>query len=741
MPTKIFATQDNHIKENQTKTSVQSVPSGQEVYAYGYETNWDPECKSDQICTHHLTKTAHPRLPLETASPAESTSSVDSLGSAEATERSRSNRKDSPFYSTVVEPSSVRKDGVQGGTKPLQKTILAGCSGSQNKSRKRTNPLYALTRRLAETYELRNAQFQYNPRRNPKRALTRPSKPAKNDGYDNENNDYILRVGDVLGEGQEHGYRIIDLLGQGTFGQVVKCEKLKTKELFSVKVIKNKAAYLAQSSMEVEILKQLSQRINPDDQDSILKFEESFTHKNHLCIVFELLSVNLYELIKQNGFKGLSVDLVRVITAQLLDTLTLLQHAKLIHCDLKPENILLKRVDSPAIKIIDFGSACHDSNKMYTYIQSRFYRSPEVLLGIPYTYSIDMWSLGCVVAELFLGIPLFPGSSEYNQLTRITEMLGYPSAKMIRKARNPSRFFNKHDRGNGCFEYTIKSRDQYTQEQRKNEMHSKQYFPHNTLEDLILNFKGVSRANPTMSDEQIQLDIIKRHALIDFLKKILEIDPEKRLMPQEARMHPFITGENMSSYLPNTQPQTAISIPQAPEDAALKESTIIGENTEMRNRIQTNNTSQPNKANGEQSNYPLKKKYIASALNLINSIQSLEVAASNTPINSIPVFQKIRENGTKRQRDHKEHTKRELTDGRIAPNDPQAKSPENGVLSFGTGPQSTQSSNKHPTPKDNSAINITTKSYLKKDVSSSATAITSEAAFDLSRKEKLLEDC
>ena len=83
------------------------------------------------------------------------------------------------------------------------------------------------------------------------------------------------------------------------------------------------------------------------------------------------------------------------------------------------------RLQSPQIKVIDFGSACHERQTVYTYIQSRFYRSPEVLLGMSYTAAIDMWSLGCIAVELFLGLPLFPGTSEYNQLTRIIEMLGY----------------------------------------------------------------------------------------------------------------------------------------------------------------------------------------------------------------------------------------------------------------------------------------------------------------------------
>lgn len=77
------------------------------------------------------------------------------------------------------------------------------------------------------------------------------------------------------------------------------------------------------------------------------------------------------------------------------------------------------------MKIIDFGSACYEGQTIYSYIQSRFYRSPEVLLGIPYTAAIDMWSLGCIAAELFLGLPLFPGVSEFNQIGRIVDALGY----------------------------------------------------------------------------------------------------------------------------------------------------------------------------------------------------------------------------------------------------------------------------------------------------------------------------
>ncbi|CCO27079.1 dual-specificity tyrosine-(Y)-phosphorylation regulated kinase [Rhizoctonia solani AG-1 IB] len=132
-----------------------------------------------------------------------------------------------------------------------------------------------------------------------------------------------------------------NVLGQGTFGQVVKCQNIKTHEIVAVKVVKNKPAYFNQSMMEVTILELLNTTWDPNDEHHILRMRDQFIHKNHLCLVFELLSSNLYELIKQNQFGGLSTQLVKVFTAQLLDALTVLNEARLIHCDLKPENILL----------------------------------------------------------------------------------------------------------------------------------------------------------------------------------------------------------------------------------------------------------------------------------------------------------------------------------------------------------------------------------------------------------------
>ncbi|RUS14745.1 hypothetical protein BC937DRAFT_93400, partial [Endogone sp. FLAS-F59071] len=115
-------------------------------------------------------------------------------------------------------------------------------------------PVQALTAHIGTTYRLCNPSFRYSTANNPRRVLTKPSKGVKNDGCDNEDSDYILYVNDVLGSEEGQKYLILDVLGQGTFGQVVKCQNLKTQEIVGVKVVKNKPAYFNQSMMEVTIL-------------------------------------------------------------------------------------------------------------------------------------------------------------------------------------------------------------------------------------------------------------------------------------------------------------------------------------------------------------------------------------------------------------------------------------------------------------------------------------------------------
>jgi len=153
--------------------------------------------------------------------------------------------------------------------------------------------------------------------------------------------------------------------------------------------------------------------------------------------------MNLYHFLKFNRFQGLSMSLIKRFAVQILQALVLTQQNRVIHCDLKPENILLKNSNRSAIKVIDFGSSCLSDKKVYTYIQSRFYRAPEVILGMGYSCSIDMWSFGCILVELFTGYPVFPGDSELQQLLCIMEYLGVPSDEYLGKATRKKIFFEK----------------------------------------------------------------------------------------------------------------------------------------------------------------------------------------------------------------------------------------------------------------------------------------------------------
>uniref|UniRef100_A0A8C5JMV3 Homeodomain interacting protein kinase 4 n=1 Tax=Junco hyemalis TaxID=40217 RepID=A0A8C5JMV3_JUNHY len=204
----------------------------------------------------------------------------------------------------------------------------------------------------------------------------------------------------------------------GTFGQVIQGQCRSTGEMVAIKILKNCDHDGQIVKNELRLLQVLREG---DTKDShIIHFLESFSDTVWTYLVFELLQQNLFDFQKQNNFSPLPVRHIRTITAQVLVALVKLKELSIIHADLKPENIML--VDHARypfrIKLVDFGSAillpevCHVQEP---YIQTRFYRAPEILLGLPFCEKVDIWSLGCVMAELHLGWPLYPGNDEYDQ--------------------------------------------------------------------------------------------------------------------------------------------------------------------------------------------------------------------------------------------------------------------------------------------------------------------------------------
>ncbi|KPJ13245.1 Dual specificity tyrosine-phosphorylation-regulated kinase 2 [Papilio machaon] len=209
-----------------------------------------------------------------------------------------------------------------------------------------------------------------------------------NCGFDDENGSYNKQMHDHIA----YRYEILEVIGKGSFGQVIRALDHRTGDQVAIKIIRNKKRFHHQALVEVRVLDHL--RLKDKDQShNVIHMLDYFYFRNHLCISFELMSINLYELIKKNNYQGFSLSLIRRFASSLLRCLRLLEAENIIHCDLKPENILLKARGSSSIKVIDFGSSCYTHARVYTYIQSRFYRSPEVILGLQYGGPIDMWSM------------------------------------------------------------------------------------------------------------------------------------------------------------------------------------------------------------------------------------------------------------------------------------------------------------------------------------------------------------
>ncbi|KAL5119817.1 serine/threonine protein kinase, CMGC, dual-specificity [Pleosporales sp. CAS-2024a] len=341
-----------------------------------------------------------------------------------------------------------------------------------------------------------------------------------NFGYDDDRGDYNIVFGDHLA----YRYEVVDLLGKGSFGQVVRCVDHKTGGLVAIKIIRNKKRFHQQALVEVNILQKLREW-DPDNKHSMINFTQSFYFRGHLCISTELLGMNLYEFIKAHEFKGFSLRLIRRFCKQMLGSLILLKTQRVIHCDLKPENILLAHPLHSEIKVIDFGSSCFENEKVYTYIQSRFYRSPEVILGMSYGLPIDMWSLGCILAELLTGYPIFPGENEQEQLACIMEIFGPPEKHLIEKSSRKKLFFDSL----GKPRVTVSTKG------RRRRPSSK------TLQQAL-----------KCDDE----------AFLDFIARCLRWDPERRMKPDEATQHPFITGIRQSAR--QRQPLNGVSSTSSP---------------------------------------------------------------------------------------------------------------------------------------------------------------------------------
>jgi serine/threonine protein kinase len=158
------------------------------------------------------------------------------------------------------------------------------------------------------------------------------------------------------------------------------------------------------------------------------------------------VQANLYEFQKYNRDSGeapyFNCSRLQRIATQVLRSLAFMHSLSLLHCDLKPENILIRSYSRCLVKVIDVGSSCFMTDHLSSYVQSRSYRAPEVILGLPYDARIDIWSLGCILAELYSGYVLFQNDSLATLLARCVGILGPMPARM-RQGRHAHKYFTR----------------------------------------------------------------------------------------------------------------------------------------------------------------------------------------------------------------------------------------------------------------------------------------------------------
>jgi dual specificity tyrosine-phosphorylation-regulated kinase 2/3/4 len=236
------------------------------------------------------------------------------------------------------------------------------------------------------------------------------------------------------------------VFGRGAFGQVLKCFDHKTRDYVALKIVVNTPQMLVQGPAEVAVVSTLNDA-DPAGGSHIIRMLDTFRFRGHVCAVFEVLGDNLYEYVRRNGFRPLSMPVLRRVGRQMLQALAFTHGHDIVHCDMKPENVLIVPNSVPmSVKVIDYGSACRIGQKHFDYVQSRFYRAPEVILGLAYGPPMDIWSFGCILAELIIGQPLFAGDSEGNQLRLHMEVLGLPPHAIVSMAPRKAVHFASNGR-------------------------------------------------------------------------------------------------------------------------------------------------------------------------------------------------------------------------------------------------------------------------------------------------------
>lgn len=290
----------------------------------------------------------------------------------------------------------------------------------------------------------------------------------------------------------------------------------------AIKLIRSNETMFKAAQTEIQILKLLG-AADPTNHKHCIHLLRHFEYRNHMCLVFEPMEMNLRDLTRKFGRnKGINIKAVQLFTCQLLIALRHLRRNNVLHADIKPDNILINDKHNK-VKLCDFGSAMvMGENDVTPYLVSRFYRAPEVILGLKYEFGMDMWSIGCVVYELFTGRILFPGHTNNEMLKLMMEVKGAFTKKMLRKGA----FVEKHFENDQNMSFASMEDDPITKTK---------------VRRLIANPVAKSSFSQLLQrGGGDQADKVLVGQLADLLDRMMNLEPEKRIDPDAALKHPFV---------------------------------------------------------------------------------------------------------------------------------------------------------------------------------------------------------
>ena len=328
------------------------------------------------------------------------------------------------------------------------------------------------------------------------------------------------------GESVGERYEVLKDVGIGTFGRVVECWDRFEKRKVAIKVVRRIKKYTESARIEAEILRDVNASKEPGSE-LLVKMYYHFEFRGHCCLVFERLGCSLYDFLKANDYRPFRLSCVRDFARQLLQAVACLHRMRLIHTDLKPENVLLcdsgscveRTADnseyripvSTSIKVIDFGGATYDDEHKSSIVNTRQYRAPEVILALGWSLPSDLWSIGCIVAELFDGELLFATHSNTEHIALMERCLGYFPHAMIDNSKYGSKYFGQN--GQSRWQSSL-SRDGQRHVRRMR-----------TLREFVGEHRDTG--------------------LLDLLGCLLELDPKRRATAQEALGMPFVRGRRL----------------------------------------------------------------------------------------------------------------------------------------------------------------------------------------------------